>query len=162
MLEHGAAIQLNLAPSRQEVTPKQQYDIWLLFKIKHSHQHTNLKKETNTSSPANPSVESTLCCCFYNTYTYNCSREWLWDYRGNSCWPYCTLADSKRNRWGLLDSRAKPGRSRKAADLVESWDETKFTFTFTSTGKTFCSLYSITFPSKSNLFLLALQRKIVK
>ena len=30
------------------------------------------KKDTNTSSSTNPSVGNTLCCCFYNTYTYNC------------------------------------------------------------------------------------------
>ena len=42
--------------------PKQQYNIRLLFKIKHS----NLKKDTRSST--NPSVGNTSCCCFYDTY----------------------------------------------------------------------------------------------
>ena len=66
MLKHDAAIQLNSAPSRQEVKHRNN-NIRLLFKIKHPllTWHTNLKTETNTSSSADPSVGNTSC--FYNT-----------------------------------------------------------------------------------------------
>ena len=44
--------------------------------------------------------------------------------RDASCLPYCTMADSNRNWWGLLDGGAKPDRSRNAAETypVEIWD----------------------------------------
>ena len=67
MLEHDAAIQLHLAPSRQEGKHRNNKQHPLLFKIKHSLQYTNLKEETNTSPSTNPSVRNTLCCWFYNT-----------------------------------------------------------------------------------------------
>ena len=37
-------------------------------------------------------------------------------HREASCLPYCAVADSNRNRWGLPDGRAKPDRSRNAVD----------------------------------------------
>ena len=87
MPEHDAAIQPNLAQSTQEVTHRNN-NITSGYFSKYNppcwRQHTNLKKETITSSSSNPSVRITSCCCFYNTYTYNCSREWLCDYCGNS------------------------------------------------------------------------------
>ena len=81
-----AAIQLNLAPNRQEVKDwninmtsgyflKQNTPCW--------HQHKYLKKEKNTSSSANPSV-GTLPAVVFMTHTYNCSREWSCVYRWNS------------------------------------------------------------------------------
>ena len=53
---------------------------------------------------------------FLIAQTYNCSCEWLCDYRGNSsaswasCLPYCAVVDSNRNRWGL------PGGGRRTAE----------------------------------------------
>ena len=37
--------------------------------------------------------------------------------RDASCLPYCAVADSKRNRWGLPDSGAKPDRSSNADSM---------------------------------------------
>ena len=63
---------INLATFITEQTgshaEKQQDNIWLLFKIK-----------TLTSSSAKPLVRNTLC-----SHTYNCGREYLCDYHGNS------------------------------------------------------------------------------
>ena len=56
-------------------SPKQQDNIQSLFKIKHMLAPVQKsKKDTNTSSSADPWVGNSLCCCFY---TYNCSCEWL-------------------------------------------------------------------------------------
>ena len=59
--------------------------------------------------------------------TFNCGHEWLCDYCGNSstsrtsCLPYCVVADSKWNLWGLSlpDVGAKPYRSHNAADSIQ-------------------------------------------
>ena len=53
--------------------------------------------------------------------------------RDASCLPYCTVADSKRNRLGLTEGRAKPDRSSNAADTypVEiGGEEVKMPFIF--------------------------------
>ena len=66
---HDAANQLNLATSRQEVMhwnnnmTSGYFSKWNTLCWR---QHTNLKKEPNTSSSTNPSVRNTLCWCFYN------------------------------------------------------------------------------------------------
>ena len=39
--------------------------------------------------------------------------------REASCLPYCAMADSNRNPWGLLEGGAKLDRSRNAADYIQ-------------------------------------------
>ena len=107
--------------------PKWQHNIRLLFKLKRSvltPAHKSQKKGTNTSSSAKPSVGNTSCCCFYNI-TYNCGREWLCDYRGNSSAlqrQLSTVTSLRRERLKMqlvADGGAKPDRSRNAADSIQ-------------------------------------------
>ena len=70
---------INLAEQTGSQTPKQQCNIRLHFKIKHPcWRHTNLNKETDTSSSNNPSIGNTFYCCFYNTYSVSSSILILW------------------------------------------------------------------------------------
>ena len=80
--EKDAAIQLNLALSRQEV-----------------------KRQNNKRHPVT----------FQNkTLSVDTST-----FRESSCLPYCTMADSNRNRWGLPEGGAKPDRSRNPVDRIQ-------------------------------------------
>ena len=78
MLEQEAAIQLNLARSRQE-----------------------FKRQNNKLHPV--------------TFQNKTLRVDISTHREASCLPYCTVADSNGNRWGLPDGEANPDRSRNAA-----------------------------------------------
>ena len=77
MLEHDAAVQLNLARSRQDVKRRNNKLHLVTF------QNETLRVDTST-------------------------------HREASCLPYCTVADSNRNRWGLPGGGAKPDWSRNA------------------------------------------------
>ena len=78
MPEQDAAIQLNLARSRQEVK-RQNNKLHLV-----TFQNKTLCVDTSTHHEA-------------------------------SCLPYCAIADSNRNWWGLPEGGAKPHRSRIGA-----------------------------------------------
>ena len=96
MLEHDAAIQLHLAWS------------------------TNLKKETNTSSSAHPSVGNTRVVVFI-THTYNCGHNWLCDYRGNSSALWGQLSTVLHSvRLKLQPVRIAGRRSRTGSELQHS------------------------------------------
>ena len=79
MLKQDAAIQLNLARSRQEIKRRNNKLPIVTFQ--------NLTLHVDTST-----------------------------HREASCLPYCAVADSNRNRWGLPKGGAKPDRSRNAVD----------------------------------------------
>ena len=74
MLEQDAAIQLNLARSRQEV------------------ERQNNKLHPVTFQNKTPGVDTST-------------------HREASCLPYCAVADSNHNWWGLPEGGAKPDRS---------------------------------------------------
>ena len=102
MLEHDAAIQLNLAPNRQEVTHRNNN------MTSGYYTSTQISKKRQTQALLLTLQSGTLCGCPRSCNT--------------SCRPYCAMADSKRNWWGLTDGGAKPDQSCNAADtyLVES------------------------------------------
>ena len=66
--------------------PKQQYNIWLLFKIKHSMLTPAQKSQKKRQIRALLLIlrSGSLCVVVFITHTYNCSHEWLCDYRGKS------------------------------------------------------------------------------
>ena len=84
------------------------------------------RKSSKSQSCANLSVEKHFLL-FLLTQTYKCRHKRSCDYRGNSsasrasCLPYCAMADSKHNPWGLPDGGAKPDWS---CNTVEIWGHT--------------------------------------
>ena len=92
MPEHHAAIQLNLAWSRQEVKRQNIKQSPVTFQNKTLRVDTSTqisKKETNTSSSADPSVGNTFVLLFSMTQT--CGRKWSCDYCRNSSASQCQL-----------------------------------------------------------------------
>ena len=133
MPEHDTAIQPNLAQSRQEV--KRWNNIQLLFKIKKLCVDTS----TQISKKRQPQAlcwsfgqEHFVFVClfvvslFLLTQTYNCSREWLCDYRGNSSALWCQLSTVlhrgglKPQPVGIARWRSKTGSEPQRSGPVSS------------------------------------------
>ena len=144
MPEPCRTFQPNSAQSRQEVT--QQNNSCLIFKIKHSMLTPAQKSEKKKTRQVQALLlflwSGTLCVVFI-TYTCNCGREWLCNYRATpAVWQCCAMPDSKCS---LLDSRAKPDQSWNAANLhpVESRSHAYFTQRIAITTYISCQLIQI-------------------
>ena len=86
MPEHGEAIQLNLAPSRQEVRHRNINVTSGNFSKKtlRVDTSTQISKKRQTQALLPILQSGTLPDIVSITHTYNCSREWLCDYDWNS------------------------------------------------------------------------------
>ena len=93
MPEHDAAIQLNLAPSRQQVKHRNNNITSGYF------QNKTLCVDTSTHISKKRQTQALLLIprsgtpvVVFRTHTYNCGCEWLCDYRGNSSASWCQLS----------------------------------------------------------------------
>ena len=120
MLEHNAAIQLYLAWSRQEVKRRNNTQHPVTFQTP---AHESQKREKHKLFCWSFGQEH-FALLFLITWTYNCGREWLCDYRGNSSASRCQLptilcsgglkpqpvgiAGGQQGKTGLEPQRSRP------------------------------------------------------